>query len=469
MAVAAMFMALCSAFFGGGEPDGCIKRGMPMTAAILAVTAALTAFLPEPSVQSAFGGMFYFGEGARYLKLLALLAAFISVPLISGYYRRHAEEYVPEMPALLLLAVLGIMLICSARNFLALYVSVELTGLASYVLAALHRDDARASEAGVKYFVTGAIASCILLFGISLIYGATNGGLNYEDAAFVFSSAQGLFNAGAALVCAGLFFKISAVPFHAWTPDVYQGAPKPSAAFFAIAGKLAGAAALVNLCAYFFYPLDTGWRGAFAVIGLLSVFGGAFGAIRQDDIRRMIAFSSVGHMGYILLGLSAGSADALQAVLLYLTIYVTLSAGFFACVMLIQSKQNGAGESVYALAGLARTRPMAALGISVILLSLAGIPPFAGFFAKFMLFKALVAQGYIIIAAAGILASAVAAFYYLRVIKIMYFDAPEEGVSALGCGRAGTVLAAGAVFNAVFIFLMDGFLAMTLTAAQSMR
>jgi NADH-quinone oxidoreductase subunit N len=455
LAFAAMGLALFAAFSKPAE-NGADMRGVGIAAASLLFALLLHMFLPAGDA-TAFSGMIAMDRAGYYMKALVLGASAVACALAAGYYRRFPESYAPEFACLLLLAAIGMSVMAMARHFLALYVSLELQSLALYVLAALHRRDALSSEAGMKYFVLGALSSCLLLFGVSLVYGAT-GSLYYAEIAAADSSGasvSGLFGVGILTAMTALLFKVSAAPFHSWTPDVYQGAPKPAAAFFATAAKAAAAAALLNFCVHVLYHYDGAWRQALLFVALASTFVGAFAGIAQSDLRRLAAFSSVGHMGYALLGFVPGNAEGTEAVMVYIAVYVTLAAGFFACLMLLHGSGRGS-DSTDMLKGLAKRRPRTALALAVVALSMAGVPPFAGFFAKLLVFKALVAAGYVVPAVLGISASVIACFYYLRLVKCMYFDEAEEDKRERAtCYASASVLAGAAAINLFFVFGMD--------------
>ena len=336
-----------------------------------------------------------------------------------------------ELPVLMLLATLGMLLMVSSSSFLSLYMGLELQSLALYVLAAFNRDHLRSTEAGLKYFVLGALSSGMLLYGISLIYGFTGSTSFAAIATVTHGGAPGLgVIFGIVFLIAGLAFKVSAVPFHMWTPDVYEGAPTPITAYFATAAKVAALCLFLRAILTPFPDLIHQWRQIIVFISVLSMALGAIAAIGQTNIKRLMAYSSIGHMGYALLGLAAGTALGARGVLIYLAIYVFTNLGVFACIQAM--KRDGKPvEGIYDLAGLARTDIKLAVVFSMLFLSLAGIPPLAGFFAKWYVFVAAIQAGLIVPAVIGVLSSTIALVYYLRLVKLMFFDEPAAAFDAV--------------------------------------
>ena len=340
------------------------------------------------------------------------------------YMARHDIDLF-EFPVLVLLATLGMCMLVSAQSLIALYLGLELMSLALYVIAAFHRDDVRASEAGLKYFVLGALSSGMLLYGSSLIYGYA-GTVSFTGIA---AALQGDVSIGVifglVFVLAGLAFKMSIVPFHMWTPDVYEGAPTPVTTFFATAAKVAAVAITVRIIITAFPGVKPQWQQIIVFVSILSMALGAFGAIGQTNIKRLMAYSSIGHMGFALVGLSTGTEQGVAGVMIYMAIYVLMSLGAFAAILSMRIGDRYV-ENIGDLAGLARTNGFMAFVIAMMMFSLAGIPPLAGFFAKWYVFLAAIDGGLYGLAVIGMLASTVAAFYYLRVVKIMYFDEPAR-------------------------------------------
>jgi NADH-quinone oxidoreductase subunit N len=376
-------------------------------------------------IATLFHDSFVVDPFARALKLLTLTGAAVAL-LMSIDYWRGAGGMKFEFPVLVLLATTGMLMMISANDLIALYVGLELQSLALYVLAAFQRNSARSSEAGLKYFVLGALSSGMLLYGASLVYGFT-GSTDFADiaAAVQPSGANIGLIFGLVFLMAGFAFKISAVPFHMWTPDVYEGAPTPVTAFFAAAPKLAAMALTVRVLITAFPAVTLEWRQIVVFLAIASMALGSFAAIGQTNIKRLMAYSSIGHMGYVLVGLAAGTTEGVQGVIIYLAIYLAMTLGTFACILAMR-RHGRMVEDIDQLSGLSSTSPLMAFLLAMLLFSLAGIPPLAGFFAKFYVFLAAIHAGLYALAVIGVLLSVVGAYYYLRIVKIMYFDAPAE-------------------------------------------
>jgi NADH-quinone oxidoreductase subunit N len=376
-----------------------------------------------------FNGSFVVDDYARFLKMLVVFGSGGAL-LLSHDYLDAEKQHKFEYGTLFLLATLGMMMLISAADLIALYLGLELMSLALYVVAAIDRDSIRSTEAGLKYFVLGALSSGMLLYGASLIYGFT-GTVSFTGIAK--ASMQGasiglIF--GLVFLLVGFCFKISAVPFHMWTPDVYEGAPTPVTAFFAAAPKVAAIAIFVRTTVVAFPGIAHEWQQIVVFVSIASMALGAFAAIGQRNIKRLLAYSSIGHMGYALIGLDADSAQGVQGVLIYMTIYVTMTLGTFA-VVLSMRRDGKLVENIGDLAGLSRTHPTMAFFLAMLLFSLAGIPPLAGFFAKFYVFLAAINAGLYVLAVVGVLTSVVGAYYYLAIVKIMYFDEPVKGFQSM--------------------------------------
>ncbi|MEZ5801815.1 MAG: NADH-quinone oxidoreductase subunit NuoN [Nitratireductor sp.] len=360
----------------------------------------------------------------------------------------------------------GMMLMISANNLLSLYLGLELQSLALYVVAAINRDSIRSTEAGLKYFVLGALSSGMLLYGITLVYGFT-GHLDFGGIASTIAGnprSVGLVF-GLVFILAGLAFKISAVPFHMWTPDVYEGAPTPVTAFFAAAPKIAAMALLVRVTMDAFEPITHDWQQVIAFISIASMVLGAFAAIGQTNIKRLMAYSSIGHMGYALVGLSAGTAAGINGVILYMLVYMVMTLGTFACILAMRRK-DGMVEEIKDLAGLSASSPVLALLLTALMFSLAGIPPLAGFFAKYFVFVAAIEAKLYALAIIGVLASVVGAFYYLRIVKVIWFDSSDERFLPMP-GELKIVLGLSGVF-VIFFYVFAGYLfGITTTAAAT--
>ena len=393
--------------------------------AVLVLALAGFFVLRGSGTTTLFGDSFIVDPFARVMKLLTLTGAAVTLIMSIDFWRGEGRLKF-EFPVLVLLATTGMLMMISANDLIALYVGLELQSLALYVVAAFDRRSARSSEAGIKYFVLGALSSGMLLYGASLIYGFTGSTLFTDIAASVQPSGTNLgLIFGLVFLITGFAFKISAVPFHMWTPDVYEGAPTPVTAFFAAAPKLAAMALTVRTLFAAFPSVTPEWQQIVTFLAIASMALGAFAAIGQRNIKRLMAYSSIGHMGYALVGLAAGTAEGVQGVIIYLAIYLAMTLGTFACILAM--RRNGRMvEDIDQLAGLSITSPMMAFLLAMLLFSLAGIPPLAGFFAKFYVFLAAINAGLYALAVIGVLLSVVGAYYYLRIVKIMYFDAPAE-------------------------------------------
>ena len=416
-----------------------------IAAALLA--AALVAVVADHGDKGVtFYGAFIDDAFGRFMKALALIGSLTTLLLSVDFMRREKIGGF-EFPILILLATLGMMMLISAGDFIALYLGLELMSLSLYVVAAYRRDNLRASEAGLKYFVLGALSSGMLLYGASLIYGYA-GTVNFAGVAAALHQQASLGVVfGLVFLLAGLAFKISAVPFHMWTPDVYEGAPTPVTTFFASAPKMAAMAILLRVAMTAFPGVAHDWRQIVTFISIASMALGAFAAIGQTNIKRLMAYSSIGHMGFALVGLAAGTVEGAHGVVVYMAIYLAMTLGTFAGIL--SMRRDGAYvEDIADLAGLARTNAPMAFFLGAMMFSLAGVPPLAGFFAKFYVFAAAMKADLYGLAVIGVLLSAVAAYYYLRIVKIMYFDEPAKAFDQPGA-TARIVLA---LSTAVVIF-----------------
>jgi NADH-quinone oxidoreductase subunit N len=416
---------------------------------------------------TALGGFYVADAFSSFMKLLALGGAAICILLSLDFNTREGIARF-EYPVLVLLATLGMLVMISANDLLSLYLGLELLSLPLYVIAAFHRDNARSAEAGLKYFVLGALASGLLLYGSSLVYGFA-GTTNFDRLADAFSADAGVSAGvivGVVFVITGLAFKISAVPFHMWTPDVYEGAPTSVTAFFATAPKVAAIALLARVLVVPFGDLVAQWQQVLLLISIGSMILGAFAAIGQRNIKRLMAYSSIGHVGYALMGLAVASDIGLRGLLVYMAIYVLMNLGTFA--VLVSMRRNGrAVEQVDDLAGLGRTDLGTAVWMAVFMFSMAGIPPLAGFFGKLYVFLAAVQGGFWTLAVIGVLTSVVSAYYYLRIIKVMFFDQP---VGALDPAPASltVVMAASGLFVLLFVLWPAPMLAAAQAAAAAL-
>ena len=360
---------------------------------------------------------------SSFMKIVTLLAAFI-VLLISSNYLRTFKIFKIEYPILILSSVLGMMIMISSNDLIVFYMGLELQSLALYVLATFDRDKLKSSEAGLKYFVLSALSSGLLLYGCSLIYGFT-GSTNFNVIANQFNANEYAITFGIVFILVGLAFKISAVPFHMWAPDVYEGSPTSVTLFFTIVPKIAALTVFIRFLFVPFLNLIEQWQMILVFLSIASMLFGAIAAIGQKNLKRLIAYSSISHVGYALAGLATGSSDGIQSSVIYITIYIIMNLGFFSCLLMMK-RNNVYYEQIDDLSGLSKNHPMLSLSLLIILFSLAGIPPLAGFFAKFYIFKSVIEQSMYFLAIVGLLATVVAAFYYLRIIKIMYFDKEKE-------------------------------------------
>ncbi|WP_282608196.1 NADH-quinone oxidoreductase subunit NuoN [Pelagibius sp. Alg239-R121] len=417
----------------------------------LIVTFALIALPPRPETV-AFGGLLTMDGFGDFMKLLVLIGSGVSIVMAQRYIQREDMNRF-EFPVLMLFATLGMMAMISANDLISLYMGLELQSLSLYVVAAFRRDNLRSSEAGLKYFVLGALSSGMLLYGSSMIYGFT-GTTNFDGIAQTFAASAGNdipigLIVGLVFLCAGLAFKVSAVPFHMWTPDVYEGAPTPVTAFFATAPKIAAMALFIRVLMEPFGGLIDQWQQIVFFVSAASMILGAFAAINQSNIKRLMAYSSIGHIGYALIGLASGTEQGISGIVIYLTIYVFMNLGTFACILCMRQKDRMV-EGIDDLKGLSKTQPMMALALAIFMFSMAGIPPLAGFFGKLYIFLAAIEAQLYILAVLGVLTSVVGAFYYLRIIKLMYFDEPAESFDR-PIGREMTaVLIITGVFTLLF-------------------
>ncbi|MAS08307.1 MAG: NADH-quinone oxidoreductase subunit NuoN [Ahrensia sp.] len=415
----------------------------------------------------AFAGAFVQDGFSVFMKTLTLIGSIVALAMSVGFARAEKFDRF-EFPILILLATLGMMLMVSANSLLTLYMGLELQSLALYVVAAINRDSVRSTEAGLKYFVLGALSSGMMLYGITLIYGFT-GHVELAEIAAALTGAERSLGVlfGLVFLITGLAFKISAVPFHMWTPDVYEGAPTPVTAFFAAAPKMAAMAMFVRVVIDGFAPVTADWQQIVVFISIASMVLGAFAAIGQKNIKRLMAYSSIGHMGYALVGLSAGTLIGVKGVILYMTIYLAMTLGTFAIILAMRRKDEGNVEDIEDLAGLSSTNPVMATILTIMMFSLAGIPPLAGFWGKWYVFLAAVEAGLYPLAIIGVLASVVGAFYYLRIIKVMWFDEPVGGFVP-AAGELRLVMGLSGLFVLGYVLIGGPIAAVAETAARSL-
>jgi NADH-quinone oxidoreductase subunit N len=455
--------AMALLMFGAYRGEHAVRAVDGAAIALLVVAAIIVLMLPEGRLTT-FDGSFVVDGFARFLKILAILGSAGAIVLSIDYDRRERQERF-EYSVLILLSTLGMLMLISAADLIALYLGLELMSLPLYVVAASHRTSLRSTEAGLKYFVLGALSSGMLLYGASLTYGLT-GTVSFAGIAKSAADAGPGLIFGLVFLFAGFCFKVSAVPFHMWTPDVYEGAPTPVTAFFAAAPKVAGIAMFVRAAVAAFPGIAAQWQEIVVFVAIASTLLGSFAAIGQRNIKRLMAYSSIGHMGFALIGLAAGTPEGIQGVLLYMAIYLTMTLGVFA-VILSMRRAGGMVESIDQLAGLARTHPTMAFFLAILLFSMAGVPPLAGFFAKFYVFLAAIKAGLYALAVIGVLASVVGAYYYLAIVKIMYFDEPAEGFAPMP-DEIKLVLGICGLFNLLFVVYPYPLVGVASAAARSL-
>lgn len=447
LCVCAMMLLLQGSFFGNELTR---RMGYSVLVTIAIVTTIMLNMSWGESV--ILSGMFRMDDFAGTMKVMILVGLLFSVALSVNFLPREGMERF-EYPLLIIFAGIGMMLMVSANNLLALYMSLELQSLSLYVLAAFHRESSKSAEAGVKYFALGAISSGMILFGISLIYGYT-GSLDYGAIKATMMTLESIpmgVTFGLVFMLAGLAFKVSAVPFHMWTPDVYQGAPTSVTALFAIVPKVAAMALIMRLLLGPFEQVQDQWFQIIWFLSAASMVLGAFAAIAQENIKRLLAYSSIGNMGYALVGVAAATPDGVSAVILYMLIYMVMTAGAFG-VLLAMRKKGVLVENISDLSGLSQSRKGLAVVMAILMFSMSGIPPMAGFFGKLLIFKAAIDQELYILSVIGVISSVIAAYYYLRIIKVMFFDAPAEAMDSDRSMLNSAVILASVLFILGFIF-----------------
>jgi len=466
LAVGAMVLLMLGAY-GGQERQ--TTRIVWASAALMAGVGAWIATGGAP-MGVAFGGDFVVDGFSRFAKVLILFSSALMLLLGEGYLaRRGVLKF--EYPILIVLATLGMIMMVSSGGLISLYMGLELQSLSLYVVAAFNRESPRSTEAGLKYFVLGALSSGLLLYGASLVYGYT-GSTRFEVIAHVVET-EGVslgLTFGLVFICSALAFKISCVPFHMWTPDVYEGSPTPVTAFFATAPKVAGGALFARVLFGGFGHAVVEWQQVLVFISIASMFLGAVAAIGQSNLKRLMAYSSIGHMGFALVGLAAGTQAGAQSLLLYLAIYVVMNFGVFTFILAMERDGNPVVQ-IADLSGLSRTRPGQALAVAVLMFSLAGLPPMVGFFGKFFVFKAAVDAGLAPLAVAGAVASVIGAYYYMNIVRVMYLVEPGEPLELrLGVLHTATIGVAALVMGAGWLPFLGGFGVpeMALGAAQAL-
>jgi NADH-quinone oxidoreductase subunit N len=464
LALGAMALLMVGAFRG----EQAIRTIDAAAVLLLVVAGVIVIWLPAGKLVT-FDGSFVVDGFARFLKILALIGSAAAI-LMSTHYLAAQRRQRFEYSILIVLSTTGMLMLISAADLIALYLGLELMSLALYVVAAIDRDSVRSTEAGLKYFVLGALSSGMLLYGASLVYGFT-GTVSFAGIAKAASQiAPGHTNLGLVFglvfLFAGFCFKVSAVPFHMWTPDVYEGAPTPITAFFAAAPKVAGIAMFVRTTIVAFPGIMTQWQQIVVFVAIASMALGSFAAIGQRNIKRLMAYSSIGHMGFALIGLAAGTQQGVQGVLIYMAIYIAMTLGTFACILSMR-RDGQMVEQIDDLAGMARTKPTRAFFLAMLLFSLAGIPPLAGFFAKFYVFLAAVQAGLFALAVIGVVISVVGAYYYLAIVKTMYFEEPAKPFEPMP-NELRAVLAVAGLFNLLFFVYPSPLVEAANSAAKSL-
>jgi len=455
--------AMALLMFGVYRGERSVRTVDYASVALLIIAGLIVLTLPAGKLVT-FDGSFVVDGFARFLKVLAIIGSAAAILMSIDHAERERQQRF-EYSVLIVLSTLGMLMLISAADLIALYLGLELMSLPLYVVAASHRNSLRSTEAGLKYFVLGALSSGMLLYGASLVYGFT-GTVSFVGIAHSAADAGTGLIFGLVFLFVGFCFKVSAVPFHMWTPDVYEGAPTPVTAFFAAAPKVAGIAMFVRATVVAFPGITAQWQEIVVFVSIASMLLGAFAAIGQRNIKRLMAYSSIGHMGFALIGLAAGTSEGVQGVLVYMAIYLTMTLGVFA-VILSMRRSGGMVESIDQLAGLARTHPTMAFFLAMLLFSMAGVPPLAGFFAKFYVFLAAIKAGLYILAVIGVLASVIGAYYYLAIIKVMYFEEPAEPFYSMP-NELKLVLGVCGLFNILFFVYPGPLVGVASAAAHSL-
>ena len=461
----AIVLMMVAAFMG--------RRGSAITtwlSVLLLIGATLSLIGAPQSAGPIFGGLVVADGFGAFGKMLIFLGAAVAIIVAHHWFERdfeHAAEY----PVLILLSCVGMAVMVSATSLVSLYVGLELQSLSAYVLAAYRRSDDRSAEAGLKYFVLGALASGILLYGISLLYGFT-GTVQFDGIAAAFARdhnySLGLLF-GLVFLLAGLAFKISAVPFHMWTPDVYEGAPTPVTTFFASAPKVAAVMLAVRVCLDALGPAIDAWRQIIAFTALASIILGAVAAYGQTNLKRLLAYSSINNVGFALVGLVAGGAAGASSVLFYMAVYIVMTMGSFLCILNLRDEDGEPLEAIDSLSGISQSRPGFAAAFAIFMFSLAGIPPLLGFWPKLVVFQAALAEHLYVLAVVGFLGSVIGAYYYIKIVKVMYFDAPGRAVAKRGNRLEGVLILLAALLVSPLGYLLIGPLGqMTDNAAGSL-
>ena len=456
-----MVLILYGAFRGEKSAEG-----VNVGALLLLLIAFFVVVSQAPGVKvTTLSGSFIQDGFAKVMKALVLLGSAAAILLSRDYFQRARIDRF-EYPILIVLSTIGMMVMVSANDLIALYLGLELQSLALYVIASFHRDDLKSTEAGLKYFVLGALSSGMLLYGSSLIYGFT-GTVSFPGIVSALNNNAGFgIVLGIVFVAAAVAFKMSAVPFHMWTPDVYEGSPTPVTAFFASAPKMAAVAMTVRVFVGALPDVTAIWQQIIVFISIASMALGSFAAIGQRNIKRLMAYSSIGNIGYALIGLAAGSEDGIRGVVIYMIIYLAMTLGAFAIILSLR-RRNEMFETIEDLSGLSRTHPWMAFTLAMMMFSLAGIPPLAGFFAKFYVFAAAIKAGLVVLAVIGVVTSVVGAYYYLRIVRIMYFDEPKAPYEAMPVGSL-VVLTLSSIVVILFWLLPSPLVGAAGAAAKSL-
>ncbi len=457
LSIGGTMLMLVAAFAGDAA-----TRAISWAAVLLLGAAGLALAGVAGSGGEAFNGLYRADAFGAFAKTLIYGAAAVSILIAPRWFERE-DRLRAEYPVLILFSAVGMGMMVSATNLLSLYVGLELQSLAAYVLASFMRRDARSAEAGLKYFVLGALASGILLYGMSLLYGFS-GTTDYAGIAKALGNGVSIGELfGIVFLLSGIAFKVSAVPFHMWTPDVYEGAPTPVTTFFATAPKVAAIGMLVRVSITGMGSATHDWQQIIIFMALASIVVGAAGAIGQSNIKRLLAYSSINNVGFALIGLAAGTEAGVAAIMSYLAIYVVMTIGSFVCVLQMRDESGAPVETIASLSGLSQTRKGLAAALAIFMFSLAGIPPLFGFWAKFLVFEAAVKAGLFPLAAIGIAASVIGAFYYLKIIKTMYFDEP-----GIPYAKSESILEKGLILaSATFIVLGYGLIPVLGTASSA--
>jgi NADH-quinone oxidoreductase subunit N len=440
-----------------------------MSIAVLVLALFITVTFAGDRI-AVFNNLFITDTFAVFTKVMVLFASAVTILMAQDYLERHKIARF-EYPILILFATLGMMMMISANNLMSLYLGLELQSLSLYVIASFQRDDPRSAEAGLKYFVLGALASGMLLYGCSLVYGFTGSTDFIQIAVAIEKSSELGLNIGIifgiVFILSGLAFKISAVPFHMWTPDVYEGSPTPVTAFFSVAPKIAALALLMRIMVGPFGGLVLEWQQIIIFISIASMVLGAFEALSQTNIKRLMAYSSIGHVGYALIGVAPGNQAGIQGVLIYLVIYLAMNLGVFACILSMR-RGDQMVENLDDLAGLGKTHKPLALALTILMFSMAGIPPLTGFIGKLYIFLPAINAELYTLAIVGVLASVISAVYYLRIVKIMYFDDIVETLDRPSDKSIGWVLALSSLFVVALTFYPSPVMTNAAKAAASL-